>query len=95
MALEEQLEGTPLSKGGPRKETFFKASLYTPSAMLLESLDTSKEMWGAHFREHIARGAWSLPKSKLHKLLGTKGSLSGPKRVLRPLLTQHNFCRNI
>ena len=28
--------------------------------------DTSKEEWGAHFREHTARGNWSLPENKLH-----------------------------
>ena len=28
--------------------------------------DTSKEGWGAHLNEHIARGTWSLPESKLH-----------------------------
>ena len=28
--------------------------------------DTSKEGWGAHLNEFIARGTWSLPESKLH-----------------------------
>ena len=28
--------------------------------------DASKEGWGAHLDERIARGAWSLPESKLH-----------------------------
>ena len=28
--------------------------------------DASKEGWGAHLDEHIARGSWSLPESKLH-----------------------------
>ena len=28
--------------------------------------DTSKEGWGAHLNEHMARGSWSLPESKLH-----------------------------
>ena len=28
--------------------------------------DTSKEGWGAHLDEHIARGTWSLPETKLH-----------------------------
>ena len=28
--------------------------------------DASKEGWGAHLNEHIARGTWSLPESKLH-----------------------------
>ena len=28
--------------------------------------DASKEGWGAHLDEHTARGAWSLPESKLH-----------------------------
>ena len=28
--------------------------------------DASKEGWGAHLNEHIARGSWSLPESKLH-----------------------------
>ena len=28
--------------------------------------DASKEAWGAHLNEFIARGTWSLPESKLH-----------------------------
>ena len=28
--------------------------------------DTSKEGWGSHLNEFIARGTWSLPESKLH-----------------------------
>ena len=28
--------------------------------------DASKEGWGAHLNEHMARGSWSLPESKLH-----------------------------
>ena len=28
--------------------------------------DASKEGWGTHLNEHIARGSWSLPESKLH-----------------------------
>ena len=28
--------------------------------------DTSKEGWGADLNKHTARGAWSLPESKLH-----------------------------
>ena len=28
--------------------------------------DASKEGWGAHLNEYSARGAWSLPESKLH-----------------------------
>ena len=28
--------------------------------------DASKEGWGAHLNEHMARGTWSLPESKLH-----------------------------
>ena len=28
--------------------------------------DASKEGWGTHLNEYTARGAWSLPESKLH-----------------------------
>ena len=28
--------------------------------------DASREGWGAHLNEHIARGSWPLPESKLH-----------------------------
>ena len=28
--------------------------------------DTSKDGWGAYLNEHMARGSWSLPESKLH-----------------------------
>ena len=54
--------------------------------------DAPKEGWGAHFNEHTARGTWSLPESKLHKLPGTKDSLFGTKRVSRPLRDQHSSC---
>ena len=30
------------------------------------SADASKEGWGAHLNQHIAKGSWSLPESKLH-----------------------------
>ena len=43
--------------------------------------DASKEGWGVHLNEPIARGTWSLPESKLHnKLFGTKRSLSSLKK---------------
>ena len=40
--------------------------------------------------KHTARGDWPLPESKLHKLSGTKGGLSGPKGVPGPLFKQHS-----
>ena len=50
MALEEQLEGTGIT----RKHAL---QIFT---------DASKEGWGTHLNEHTARGTWSLPESKLH-----------------------------
>ena len=54
--------------------------------------DASKEWWGAHLNERTARGTWKVPPRKqiAHKPFGTKSSLSGPKRVPRPLLQQHS-----
>ena len=38
----------------------------TPNKTCSAKTDTSKEGWGAHLNEHMARGSWSLPESKLH-----------------------------
>ena len=41
--------------------------------------DASKEGWGTHLNERTARGAWSLPESKLHI-----NYLEHPNRVVSP-----------
>ena len=41
--------------------------LHPPKQALQIFTDTSKEGWGAHLNEHMARGNWSLPQSKMHK----------------------------
>ena len=56
--------------------------------------EASKEGWGAHLNEHTARGTWSLPESKLHKLSRTQGSVSSLKRISRPLYRQDSSCSN-
>ena len=43
--------------------------LYPIKPALQIFTDASKEGWGAHLNEHTARGTWSLPESKLHKLI--------------------------
>ena len=45
------------------KQYYHRSSL-TPSST--RTADASKEGWGAHLNEHIARRNWSLPESKLH-----------------------------
>ena len=50
--------------------------------------NASKEGWGAHLNEHTARGTWSLPESKLHKLLRTQSRVSSFKTLPGPLLRQ-------
>ena len=54
--------------------------------------DASKEGWGAYLNERTARGTWSVPESKLHinHLELKTWSLSGLKRVPRPLFKQHS-----
>ena len=41
-------------------------SLHQLKHALQISTDASKEGWGSHLNEHMARGSWSLPESKLH-----------------------------
>ena len=46
--------------------------------------DASKEGWGAHLNEFIARGTWSLPESKLHiNYLELKAVFLAPKSMHR------------
>ena len=52
--------------------------------------DASKEGCSPHVGKHTTRGTWFLPESKLHKLFGAKGSLSGPKKVPGLLLEQQH-----
>ena len=49
--------------------------------------DASKEGWGTHLTEHIARVT---RKQVAYKPLGTNCGLSGPKRVPRPHFKQHS-----
>ena len=45
----------------------YHRSTTTPLSHALQILtDASKEVWGAHLNEHLTRGSWSLPESKLH-----------------------------
>ena len=80
MAFEEQLESTGNSgenhlhpkvtphtfrvvAGGKQCD---HGTTPTPTSTCVTSLtDASKEGWGAHLNEHMARGSWSLPESKL------------------------------
>ena len=57
--------------------------------------DASKEGWGDHLNEHMARGTWSLPESKLHiNHLELKAVYVAFKRVPRPLHRQDSSCSN-
>ena len=56
-----------LEKVGSNRQKSFKVSLFTHSAMLFKSFtDPSREGWGTHLGDLMARGTWSLPESKLH-----------------------------
>ena len=55
--------------------------------------DASKEGCGIHLNEHMARGTWSLPESKLHiNYLELKEVFLALKKVPRPLIRQDNTC---
>ena len=61
---------------------------------LLIFTDASRDSWGAHLGELMTRGPSSLPEMKfVYKLLGTKGSHFGPKRVPRPLFRKERTDR--
>ena len=55
--LEWWLEESNVLTGQPLQTLKHALQIYT---------DASKEGWGAHLNEHMARGNWSLPESKLH-----------------------------
>ena len=80
-----------------RKENVLPGQpLYPLSPAVQIFTDASKEGWCAHFREHTAKGTWSLPESKLHinylELKGGEGGLLGPKIVPEPLFKQDSSC---
>ena len=56
----------------------------------LQIFTNASKGWDTHLSEQTARGTWSFPESKLHKLPGTEGSFFGPERVQRPLREQHS-----
>ena len=81
VALEEQLEGTritrkgdtrpqvappPLKVGAGGSNVLPGQPLHPLKHPLQIFTDASKEGWGAHLNECTARGTWSIPESKLH-----------------------------
>ena len=77
VALEEQLEGTGITRKGdtrpqvappPLKESNVLSGqpLHPLKHALQIFTNASKEGWGAQLNERTARGSWSLPESKLH-----------------------------
>ena len=58
--LQWWLEESNVLQGQPLDPIKHALQIYT---------DASKEGWGAHLNEHIARGSWSLPESKLQKTI--------------------------
>ena len=93
VALEEQLEGTRITRKGDTLRWWLEESNMLPGQPLhplkyaLQIFtDASKEGWGAHFkRTHCKGNLVPSRKQAAHKSLGTKGGLSGPKRVPTPL----------
>ena len=51
--------------------------------------NASKEGWDAHFGDHITKGTWFLPESKLH-IYYLEAVFLALKRVPSPLLKQDN-----
>ena len=105
VALEEQLEGTGITRKGdtiprslhPHLRWWLEESNVLPGQPLhplKQALQiftgTSEEGWGRSLkRTHCKGNLVPSRKQVTHKPLGTKGGLSGPKRVPRPLFKQH------
>ena len=79
MAPQTKLEGPRITRKGDTRSLHppFKMVLEEsnmPQGQLLHPLkhalqlftDASKEGWGAHLNDYMARETWSLPESKLH-----------------------------
>ena len=70
---------------------FYKVNLLHPLKHALEIFtDASKERWDSLKRAHFKGNLVPSRKQTTHKLCGTKGGLSGSKRVSVPLLEQHS-----
>ena len=81
MALEEQLEGTRITRKGDSspqvaplpfmvvaggKQCATRSTITPTKTCSANFYRRIKRRWGAHLNEHTARGTWSLPESKLH-----------------------------
>ena len=97
MAPQEQLEGTRITRkgdtnpqvaappskmvAGGRQCTSKGQPLHPIKHALQIFIDASKEGWGAHLNEHIARENLALPESKLHiNYLELKAFFLAPKK---------------
>ena len=106
VALEEQLEGTGITRKGHTRPQVAPPSLKVVAGgkqCASRSTITPSKTCSADIYRHIKRrvgrslkrthckGNLVPPRKQVaHKSLGTKGSLSGPKRVPRPLFKQHS-----
>ena len=75
VALEEQLEGTRITRKGDRssldphlkwwlqEDIVLQGRPLHPLNMLFNPYRCIKEGWGAYLGEHTARGTWSLPEA--------------------------------
>ena len=70
VALEEQLEGTRITRKGDARPQVAPPPLKVVAGgkqcASRSTITPSKEGWDAHLNEHTAKGTWSLPESKLH-----------------------------
>ena len=78
VASQKELESTRVTREGPRslhshlqwwlkEDNILTGQPLHPIKHALQIFtDASKEGWGTHLDEHVARGTWSLPESKLH-----------------------------
>ena len=106
VTLEEQLEGTRITgKGDTRpqvappplkvvaggKQCAFRSTITPSKTCSVDIYRRIKRRVGRPLkRTHCKGNLVPSRKHAAHKSLGTKGGLSGPKRVPRPLLKQHS-----
>ena len=106
MALEEQLEGTRITRKGDThsqvappplkvvaggKQCASRSTITPTKTCSADIYRRIKRRVGCSLkRTHCKGNLVTSRKQVAHKSLGTKGGLSGPKRVPRPLFKQHS-----
>ena len=103
MALEEQLEGTRITRKGDPSSLHRHLKWWLqednvlqgqPTKYAFQSLQMHQEGWGSHLGEHTARGTWYLPEAGYTLNYLELRRPFGLKRIPRPLVEQcccHNY----